>query len=404
MDIKATKNFTSIRTLFIQSWDLFVSRIGRLLLFSLIAIAGFLICFFIAGISIFGSYVTFFVSHGTKAAPPSIGIAILGIVVFIIVAIVLNIVYTAWILLSLSENATESFGTVFKKGFSFIIPLFLLGFLSFFFQFGGFFFFFIPALIFALFFCFSTYEVVCDKQTPLIALKQSYMILTRNFGDIFVRWLVLIFISFAISIFPQIFIQFDRAMTFSLIMVTFLLNSVFQWFALCYIYTLYIQAKQRTDFTKPASLLWMWIIAILGWILFAFVLVGVTYTISGLVKSGQLQKWMNQYEKQKQTNSGQNPYIQNNGVYNQPTQSSSANTGSTTNTTYVYPTAAAAPTIDYNAKLQQEEQQAQAEQQQMQQQYNQQAQQNSQQFQQALQQQQQQYNSNVQNQQSQPTP
>ncbi len=365
-----TNKFPSIGSLFSDSWNLFVSRLGR---FFLLAITSFFFNALIIVIGLILAFVIVFVTNLGSAlatghtaninASAVTGVIGLLILIFLVVSIIVNSVYSAWLLLALNEPKETGFGTIFGKGFGFILPLFLIGLISFFFSIGGLFFFIIPVFLFAYFFAFSAYEVICDSQRGINAFKRSYAITTSNFGEIFVRALLIIIINVVASSLAGQLIHYSAAFAFIWIIVAIL----FSWYQITYFFTLYQQAKAHTDFSKPVSLLWVWIISILGWLIFIFVMFSLITGLSSLIKSGELQKILNSYAHSTPTPT---PVIENNVNINYVSPAAGANN------TYTYPTTA--PTIDYNAKLQQEEKQAQQMQQQMLQQYNQTTQQHTQ--------------------------
>jgi len=291
--------FPSIGSLFIQSWELFVSRLGRLALFTLISgFFNFLFIFIIVLILIFVAIISNFGSSpaGHAAATPVfLSIFVLtGIVVIVVCSIIISALSDAWTILALNEAKTTSFGSIFKKGFGLIIPLSFISVISLFVSLGGLSFFILPAFIFAYLFLFVSYEVVCDNQRGINAFKRSYAIATHNFGEVFIRIIIICVISFAFSIVGDLIIHQIPTFAFIWVFISILVS----WYQLCYSFTLYQQARVHTDLNKPVSLLWVWVISAVGWIIFLLLMFFLINLSTQLVKSGELQKIIQSYEKQ----------------------------------------------------------------------------------------------------------
>ncbi|HUD44400.1 MAG TPA: hypothetical protein VMR41_02555 [Patescibacteria group bacterium] len=288
------KDFPPISSLFNESWELFKSRLLRLLLFGMIDFGLFVFLALILGIIA----VTSFIGAAGHNFPyninwPSLypflfGVGGVLLALLILGAIFIGVLAITWQLLSLNEDPKISFGTIFRKGFSFFIPVLAVTLLNVLIIIGGFFVFVIPGILFAIFVSYAQYEVIFDKQRGINALRRSYTIITTHFGEIFVRILLLWGLSFVVSLIPHLFASRPAAGISGL---SFIINILLSWFGLCYYFTLYKQAKQRTDLTKPFSILWIWIIAIIGWVILLLIIFFTGMGISQALQSGQLPKY-----------------------------------------------------------------------------------------------------------------
>lgn len=288
----------SIQVLFVDSWNLFTSRLLRFLFFALIQVGFFTLLFlvlFIIGANIFvTSIMPLYIHHTTinfSALFPSLLIG--GICIFIamfLIGLTIGAVSTAWQLLVLNEPAHVPFSVLFRKGFSYIVPLISISVVLSVITLGGFFFFFVPVILFAIFFAFSQYEVVYEKQSTISALKQSYLIVTTHFGDIFVRMFLLWIISVFLSLLPSLVQHINSLAAVNLRSLLILIDIGLGWYSVCYSYVLYLQARQRTDLTKHVTLTWVWVLSGIGWLFFVIFLVVIVFIVIHFASSPQTSK------------------------------------------------------------------------------------------------------------------
>lgn len=206
-------------------------------------------------------------------------------------------------LIAADEKKDLSYWDLFKKGIG-LTPAFLwVWFLTFLLVWGGLFVFILPAIFFGLLFTFVSYEVVLSGTRGTKALQQSASIVSQHFFPIFGRWLFLIGISIFVSIFTSSLQGLTKgsSLVFLVIIASILCNILLSWFGVVYQVVLYKQAKAVTDSNKSSSLVWMWIVAVVGWVI-GIALVSVV-GLAGY--TGLLQKSQNLQNKQQSSN-GQN--------------------------------------------------------------------------------------------------
>ena len=333
--------FPTIGSLFIESWNLLISRFGKIFGFTVIS---FLINLIIFALGIGLSFVIVMVS-GVKLGVTSnlvtgdvIGAVLAMVAIILPCSFITSAIYNSWLILSLNEKQHVTFSAIFGKGFGFILTLFWIDAISFFFSLGGLFFFLLPALLFAYFFIFVNLEIVCDNQRGIAAFKRSYAITTHNFGEVFVRVLLIIVLNIIISGLTQALSKASPSFVIAEIIIAVL----FSWYQMTYIFTLYQQARQRTDFSKPVSFTWIWVITILGWIIFvSFTSVLINLSLNS-IKSGILQKMFNSYNHEISTPTpSMQQGINVNNINNVTPAAGAINT-------FIDPTTA--PTVVYNAK------------------------------------------------------
>lgn len=278
------KQLSPIKNLLDRSWQLFTSSILSLILLNIVsyflyfvlAVVGFLL-FIITG---FGSAL---IKGGTEGVVSSLAaldasgvIAITGIVAVGVVGMIFigSAITTAAILMLDSEGKLPLL-KAFKKGLALVIPLSIMGFISLFLTFGGLFVFVIPSIIMMFLFSFASFEVMLNNKSPMEALKRSVTIISNNFGALFTRWIVIIAIYFVVTAFlPNLIGGINETMKFYSVIISFFVNWLAGWYVLAYDIALYKEVKDSIDSKKTKSLTWMWVVAILGWMIFGLLAFG----------------------------------------------------------------------------------------------------------------------------------
>ncbi len=289
------KALPSIIVLLKESWSEFTKSLLNLFLLFLLAIPAYIVAglavlliFFIFGLSAFLSNP----ASGLESLMTN-PVAILGIILGIIVAIVLMtfiglIFQIATIRLVYNPEKKQSLLELVKTSKNYIIPLFVVSFLSGILSLGGFGLLIIPGIIFSLLFSFSGYEVLFNKQRGLNALRRSYALFSTNFWGIIGRLLLFVVISMLVTI----VIPKDDSMG----ALAGLINIILSWFGLCYSVTLYKQVAKGNEHLPGKSLRGIVITAIIGIILSVVVGLSVmSLAISTIIPQLQM---MNEAKKQ----------------------------------------------------------------------------------------------------------
>lgn len=222
-------------------------------------------------------------------APVAIG----SFAMLLIIMTVVGVIFGAAMLLTVAKAEEKpTLGSVISTGaklfWSMLLTSLLVGFLVM----GGMFLFLIPGLIIAIFMSFSSYEVVLADQKYLQAMKNSATIIKQHFGALFVRYLVLIGISIAISVFDlivQAIFSDVPAISGLFSLLSLVVQAVAGFFSICYVYLLYREARAQTNFNQPASMTWMWIVSIIGWVIGVIMLMVMGIALGALLKSGLVQ-------------------------------------------------------------------------------------------------------------------
>lgn len=145
----------------------------------------------------------------------------------------------------------------------------------------------LPAILFYFLLMFAQFEVVLNNQRGLEALKRSVLIVSKNFGAVLIRLLVLLLMFVGIFIIVGIVensLPEDSQWVVSVI--TFIPNLLLGWFALAYSIILYKHASLKFKQEKGKSIAWIWIVAIIGWL----IIIVISFLGFKLISSGILQQ------------------------------------------------------------------------------------------------------------------
>lgn len=299
----AGKAFPSIDSLFRESWELFKKSVLNLFIFNIIVLLFWvaLIAVFVVFLTIIGGatglFGAFFQQGFEKVIinylPSLLGAVLIFTPVFVIAAIIISSIQQAGTIIVLNEADKKiSFGDIIKRSFRLVIPLFLVNLLMFLVIFGAAFVFILPALLLIFLFTFAAYEVILENKRWAGALKGSMQIVLSNFGDILARILLVFAINigfgFASMLFGNIFSNvpvMDYTFSFGFTLIGILIG----WYFSAYYLTLYKQAKSVTDTNKKTSMLWVWIIAIIGWIIAILLATVIISAVTAFMKSDKFK-------------------------------------------------------------------------------------------------------------------
>jgi len=267
-----------------DSWDRFTNGLLPAFLVSLVAIVVGVVVFGAIGLMsgglVLGNETVLSAFQNLETMGPAALMTIPGsfwasisglVLVYVVIATVMSLVGQAAILLAFA-NAEEkpAVGTLIKKGFSVIVPMFLVGLLVSFLALGGTWLFFLPGIIISLMLSFSLYAVVIDGKGPVQAMKYSVQLISGDFGFFFVRLLVITGLYLLLfMVLPAILGEISETLAGVYSLLSMFVAFGWSWFTMSYMLELYNKIKDNSTNNKPGSLTWMVIVAILGWLLFA---------------------------------------------------------------------------------------------------------------------------------------
>lgn len=219
-------------------------------------------------------------------------------VLFVIYAVAMMILGSvagvAMILAVARAEEKPKIGELMSTGLKLFVPLFLTSLIVTFLVIGGIFLLVIPGIIIAVFMSFVSYEVILGKKKYLAAMESSASLIGQNFGALFVRYLVILGIAIGISLIEGILrgILGDSALSGLVGLVSFVVQIAFSIFTISYSYMLYKEATAAADKNKPASMTWMWIVSIIGWVIGVFMMIAAIGSIAAMMRSGALEQLM----------------------------------------------------------------------------------------------------------------
>lgn len=306
---RAQSGLPSIKTLFKESWEVFTKSILWLFLWNVLSIV---VSVVFTGITLalsFGSIITVLISNYSATNPQwylqalrsfnpwLIGFALL---LFVLGSIIIASVFQIGMVLIVDKFGGQiSFREIIRKSLGLIIPLSLVGLLVFLLSFGALFVFVLPGFVIWFFLLFASYEVIIGDHRWVDALRRSTAIVTAHFGEILIRWLAIIGVYILLAIFiPNLIMQIEPGTGIVVMIFSFLTNVLIGWYVLVYGVVLYKQARSAVPPERKANVLWMVIVAVLGWVIAVVTAFLVVSAIYQSVSSGALQKLLNESGKQ----------------------------------------------------------------------------------------------------------
>lgn len=272
-----------IKQLFSDSWKTLTRSLLNLFLLTLVNIAANATVFLIFGLLMIIIAVMSGLGKNLTQQPSDLAnlpifllifVMVLGIVFgvfFILMNYVLRI--ASVIVVARSENnigLKESIKLSLKR----VLPLIATDFIISFFMIGGSLLLIFPALIFYFFFLFVNYEVILNNQSFLNAFKRSVLLVSKRFGEILTRILILVGITILLTVLiPNLLRKIDPDTYLLIALWSVLLNVLLGWFSLAFTLQLYKQSQEGLENEKLPSLSIFWIVAILGWILAVILLI-----------------------------------------------------------------------------------------------------------------------------------
>jgi len=241
------------------------------------------------------------------------GVAILYLLFIIAMIVISGMFQIGYILIANNNGEKVEYGAILKKSFSLVGPYFWVSSLSGLLIFGGMFVFLFLGILFAIFFMFVTYEVILGNKKSMAALRGSMSIVKQNFWDVVGRGLVLFLLGIAIQI-PRLIFQilpaalsgsdssgsaiFAGVLNMLITLVYIVVSILWGWFAMVYTLNLYKHAKAATKADQPVSLMWIVIVAVIGYVIMAATFWFVGIGIGQILQSGALQKAVQNVQKQ----------------------------------------------------------------------------------------------------------
>lgn len=280
----------AIKTLFTEAWEAMTGSVLNIFFLGLVNI-GVVFAMLIIGAIFLFALGFFQAMTGAISSQPSsqavwsmLSKFILPVGIYFIVFMILGFIFCAVyqigsVLAIAGYKEKPSFGSLFKRSFGLILPYFGTALLVSLLAIGGFFVFMFPALIISFFLVFTMYEVILNNKKGIDALKSSVAIMSQHFGEVLIRVIILMLISWgAYAVVAILSGSGNKEVSGIFSLIYGLFSFVYGYFVIAYYVVLYKHARANTDFTKKVSMLWMWVVSIVGWVVFiAIVFAGITY-------------------------------------------------------------------------------------------------------------------------------
>lgn len=109
--------------------------------------------------------------------------------------------------------------------------------------------------------------------------------MSSHFGAVLFRLIILVLLYLTYIIFVNLISKISSEVQIIVGIISFLINLLIGWFALSYQITLYKQASAGLENQEGKSIIWMWIVTIIGWLIAA----GVFFISYKAVSSGVLK-------------------------------------------------------------------------------------------------------------------
>jgi len=301
----ATENISSkkkklppVKELLVGSWNLMTKKLMKMIFMGLLLIGLTLGSLLIGFVFILMAGGMAAIAGGSGSMPLFVTLGLIFGGVFIALSMAFS---AAWILMLDDKQEETSVFTYFKRGFPFVIPLFVTGLLMSFLVIGGFFVFIIPAIIISVFMMLANYVVILEGKRWMGAVKMSAGIIAQNFGAIFGRILLLWLFQIVFNLLIQGLLNNpNQTVSGSAGILVFIVSIASGFYTAAYTYLLYKQAREAYDEKKPNSVTWMIVVAIVGWVIAGLIGYGIVKT----VKNSNLQELITKAVEQEMGKSG----------------------------------------------------------------------------------------------------
>lgn len=278
----------SIKKLFSNSWDISLRTILRFIVIGVVSLFVGLFLMVIAWIlagAVLGSMIGLekigqvFSGQDTYLwleiiTNPKIQItAGIFLVLYILLSMALQALVAIATLMAIDRVGQPfSLGIVLQKAKTALFPYILLQILLGFLYIGSFGFFFMPLILVIFLLIFANYELILNNQSAFNALRRSVFLVTKNFGHVFIVILMLLGLQVGFQSLPGLLSQILSDEGYAGIIFIFLIfyivaGFIFNWFTTVLMVTVYKQVREVSGSEGKGHVWWMWIIALIGWLI-----------------------------------------------------------------------------------------------------------------------------------------
>jgi hypothetical protein len=278
--------FPTVTDLFKETWNVFIGSllpIFFLLLISMVLLLMSGVLYIISIISVIGvsidplaisSWSSIDWSAVLDSIISSIPNLVLITVLFGLISVVINAYLAAANILVIyhQKKASYGLGQALSASFAYILPVIAVFLITNFLLFGSMMLFFFPVIFVSLFLLFSFFELVIGNKSIMQSISGSVGLVSQFFGEVFLRVAVFVGITFVLFGFlPFVLQEISAGAGLLYQIIIFIPRVLLCYFSIAFYAVLYKQLKERADDTKKVKTVWIWIVAIIGWMLFVLV-------------------------------------------------------------------------------------------------------------------------------------
>ncbi len=286
----------NISTLVNTSLNVFTQKLRQLIIWTIITIGVYLLATIISlilALILGAQLLPLFHGQLNMQAISSASISVtIAVIALIIIFSATGAISEAGFILIIATQFKKGYKELLRTSLGFIIPLFIVGIITPLILLGSTMVFLLPGIIFAFLFSFAGYEIVLNKATPLQAIQNSTRIMLDNFWGILGR-VVLLWLVSLLAYYGVIALAQHQAPFGFFTIAYYVFRILFGWFSAVYSIILYKEARASTILKKPAPMIVIWIITIIGWLAIA----GLVFLIIRFVSSGGLQQIQKSFQQ-----------------------------------------------------------------------------------------------------------
>lgn len=263
--------FPPLKQLISESWNNLINKLFPILIFNSIALGitfltTLIIIAVLTGAIFLGN--SLIVNNNLLAAIPIIG----GFILVFITTLLAMCLFQVGNILILNSAGPISYKAAIKQSLALSFPVTLGCLFISFLVFGGTILLIIPGIIFSILFQFTIFLMVLDRLKPKDAVKRSVFLVSKSFGQIFVRIVILFLISIAASILFSMVNQSNPGLA---TLANLLFSIFYTFFSISYMLTLFKEAKIVAG-EGTSNIRFIFLVAVIGWIL-AIIIGGFSY-------------------------------------------------------------------------------------------------------------------------------
>ncbi len=301
----------SVGTHFNQTWSIFKATALRMFLVQLVV--GVLSLLVMVGVLGFIFYVTManqevtgIINNIVAQKNPGLILTLpgwywqtVGYSVLLLIAVwsfILTPFSSAGLIMAVADGEKkQTFGQILAKSIRLIPQLAVLTSVLFVINMGATWLFLLPGMITGILLSFSVYELVLENKGVVSALRSSLALVKSDFWLVLGRAVFLLIIYLIVfNVMPNLLGSIHSSLAALYNVLAFIPSFLSGLFGVAYSMALYKHLKQKQTKKSEASLAWIWLLALAGWLIFVGLAMGAVRLInSPTVRQAVSQEWTN---------------------------------------------------------------------------------------------------------------